>query len=503
MRGIAGTGRRITFGVLVAVALAAAPAGAATSASGLYVVGAGNGHGVGMSQYGAAGYALHGARYEEILRDYYAGTTLGHIDPQRIVTVLLQSGAPAVLVTGATTIPGARTVRGAKLKLDPLWHYRITAAGDGLRVSLGRRPIGRFPAPLRMSGPGPLTAGGLGAFRGDLVFRPTPGGGVMTVNALGLDDYVRGVVSAEMPSSWPTQALEAQAVASRTYALTTRPAGPDFDLYATPTSQLYEGVRGETPAGDAAVTATSGQVVEYAGAPVQTLFFSSSGGATESAQNVFSLSPAAWLVGRPDPYDDVLGNPYHRWERSFSLDQAQQRLGRLVDGSLVGIEVLEHGVSPRIVRARVVGTTGSVAVSGDQLRQLFGTPSTWMSFTTVTSRGVITHRPGGGTTTGSGTTPEPTRSSSGGGGLAGGTGQAASQRGAAGHRGPAGEAVSGTIFPGPAGARVTVERLGARGWAPAAAGRLTAGGHYVVPVRAAGEYRVRYGVVDGPAITVG
>ncbi len=518
MRRIAGTDRRIipvaagapsrlgaaAGWALACLALAAAPAGAATSASGLYVSGAGNGHGVGMSQYGAAGYALHGASYAEILRDYYTGTTLGHVDPQRIVTVQLQSSAPAALVSGVTTIPGARTARGARLTLDPLWHYRITASGDRLRVSLGRRLIGRFPAPLRVSGPELLTVAGLGTFRGGLIFRPAPGGGVMTVNAVALDDYVRGVVSAEMPASWPTQALEAQAVASRTYAITTRPVGADFDVYATTRSQVYEGVRGETPAGDAAVAATSGQVVEYAGAPVQTLFFSSSGWATESVQNVFPFSPAAWLVGRPDPFDDVLGNPYHRWKATFSLAAAERRLGRLVDGSLIGIRVLERGFSPRIVRARIVGTRGASTVTGVQLRQLLGTPSTWMSFTTVTSRGVVrgtappertstTTTPSGSTTTG------PT---SGGGGLQGAVRRRGSSRGITARR-RVRYTVSGTIFPAGRHAEVTVQRLGARGWTRVARGPIAAGGRYAVPVPVPGAYRVRYGGVIGPEITVG
>ena len=126
----------------------------------------------------------------------------------------------------------------------------------------------------------------------------------MTVNAVGLDDYVRGVVSAEMPSNWPQQALDAQAVAARTYAITSHPIGADFDVYDNTSSQMYEGVKAETPASNAAVAATSGQVVEYDGAPVTTYFFASSGGETESVQNVFQIAPEAWLVGRPDPYDD-------------------------------------------------------------------------------------------------------------------------------------------------------------------------------------------------------
>jgi stage II sporulation protein D len=370
----------------------AAPAGAATSATGLYINGAGSGHGVGMSQYGAAGYALHGVGYQDILRNYYSGTTLGHVSPDRTVTVLLRA-------RGSAVFSGAASIKGSPNKLNPLVTYNVVTDGAGLRVLQGRKPVGTFSAPLQVGGPGPLKLIGLGSFRGAFVFRPANHGGVMTVDAVGLDAYVQGVVTSEMPASWPEQALDAQAVAARTFAITSQRIGPNFEVYDDTRSQMYLGVKGETASGNAAVAATSGQVVEYAGVPVVTYFFASSGGETESVQNVFALSPSAWLVGRADPYDDVLNNPYHRWKVKFSLQAAQKRLGKLVKGSLLGIRVLSRGVSPRILEARVVGTKGSVMATGIQLRTALDTPSTWMSFRTVSSRGVQTSTTPGATTT--------------------------------------------------------------------------------------------------------
>ena len=109
-------------GVMLAFLICGTPAGAATSGAGLYLTGAGSGHGVGMSQYGAAGYALHGADYQEILRDYYTWTTLGHVDPNRTVTVLLRA-------SGSAAFSGATTITGSKLKLNPLWSYNVVPAG--------------------------------------------------------------------------------------------------------------------------------------------------------------------------------------------------------------------------------------------------------------------------------------------------------------------------------------------------------------------------------------
>ncbi|HWD68984.1 MAG TPA: SpoIID/LytB domain-containing protein [Solirubrobacteraceae bacterium] len=506
----------------------AAPAGAATSGAGLYLHGAGDGHGVGMSQYGAAGYALRGAGYQEILHDYYTGTTLGHVDPDKVVTVLLRSA-------GSALFSGATTLRDVKLKLNPVWNYSVVpAAGGRLRIKLGRKSLGVFAPPLQVSGPGPLKLLGLGDFRGDLIFRPSTGGaGVMTVDAVGLDDYVRGVVSAEMPSSWPQQALDAQAVAARTYAITSHPIGADFDVYDTTRSQVYEGVKAETASADAAVAATRGQVVEHAGVPVETLFFASSGGETESVQNVFPLSPAAWLVGRPDPYDDALNDPYHRWKLSFSLQGAQRRLGRLVDGALVGIKVLARGVSPRIVKAKVVGTKGSVMVTGLQLRNAFGTPSTWMSFTTVSSHGVQTSTTRSVTTTlptpPSTTTTTPDTgtgtgtTTNGGGGLIRRVDQTRLVR-AAPEGGLLAEferassfiqrifdalripttsyLVRGRVYPTRPGTRLTVQLHAGDHWRTVASGRIAAGGDYSIHVDGRGQYRVRFDGTTGPVISV-
>ena len=365
---------------------------------GLYVRGAGYGHGVGMSQYGAAGYAQHGYDYRQILEHYYAQTTLGVVSPERKVTVLLRA-------RGSAVFSGAVRITGSKLKLNPATTYSVVAAGARLRLLSGRHSLGSFAAPLQVTGTGPLTLVGLGAYRGSFVFRPS-GGGVMTVNSLGIDSYVRGVVPAEMPSRWPQQALEAQAVAARTYAISSGAAGADFDVYDSTRSQMYEGVRAETGSGDAAVAATRGQVVEYDGRPVTTFFFSSSGGRTESVQNVFTgIAPEAWLVSEPDPYDDSFANPHYRWKLSLGLATAASRLGKLVEGRLRGIRIVRHGASPRVIEAQVVGTKGTTTTTGIQLQKDLASPSTWMSFTTVSARGVQTTSTVTDTTTTATSTP--------------------------------------------------------------------------------------------------
>lgn len=201
-----------------------------------------------------------------------------------------------------------------------------------------------------------------------------------------LERYVRGVVSAEMPSSWPLAALEAQAIASRTYALTADAGGARFDVYSDTRSQVYRGVAAETAATNAAVQATAGQIVLYAGKPATTYFFASSGGMTESIENSFLGSqPQPWLHGVVDPYEDRTAAS---WKASFSFRAAAARLRGLVRGSFRGIEVLTRGVSPRIVSAEVLGSRGVTPISGPALAGAFGLSSTWAYFTVKSATGI-------------------------------------------------------------------------------------------------------------------
>jgi SpoIID/LytB domain protein len=193
-----------------------------------------------------------------------------------------------------------------------------------------------------------------------------------------LERYVRGVVAAEVPSSWPAAVLEAQAIASRTYALTAHAGGSRFDVYADTRSQVYRGVAAETATTNTAVKATAGQVVLYAGKPVPTYFFASSGGMTENIEDSFLGSePEPWLRGVSDPFESRTASA---WKVSLSFHATAVRLRGLLKGSFHGIEVLSRGASPRIVSAEVLGSGGVTPVSGPQLAGAFGLSSTWAYF---------------------------------------------------------------------------------------------------------------------------
>jgi stage II sporulation protein D len=204
-----------------------------------------------------------------------------------------------------------------------------------------------------------------------------------------LERYVRGVVSAEMPSNWPTAALEAQAIASRTYALTDDAGGSRFDVYADTRSQMYLGVAAETAATNAAVAATAGQIVLYDGRPAITYYFASSGGMTEDNENSFLGSqPEPWLRGVPDAYETTASS----WKVSIGFATAAARLRGLVKGSFRGIEVLKRGVSPRILAAEVLGSRGVSPVSGPELEARLGLESAWAYFS-VRKGSTVTREP--------------------------------------------------------------------------------------------------------------
>src|SRR5256714_1082128 len=244
----------------------AAAAGSAT----FLVTGHGWGHGVGMSQYGAYGYAQKGFGYAKIVLHYFPGTELGDA-PVSKVRVLLTSGV-ATLPVGSAADFRVRDATGAVHDVTA-GKYTLTPA---LKLKVDGAATARaLPGPLLFQpGPAPLQLKHLyrGSVQVDVV-----GSKLRAINVVGLEQYLYGVVPSEMPFSWAPEALKAQAVVARSYALATRRSGA-FDLYPDTRSQVYLGVEHEKPSTTAAVDATAGQVVLYEGQVAKTFFFSTSGG---------------------------------------------------------------------------------------------------------------------------------------------------------------------------------------------------------------------------------
>jgi stage II sporulation protein D len=316
---------------------------------------------------------------------------------------------------------------------------------------------------MRLMGPA-LNFVTSGLYRGDIEVR-VDGRGVTAINEIDMDSYLRGVVAGEMPSSWPLEALKVQAVAARTYALATRKTVGAFDQYPDTRSQVYRGVTGESVRSDAAVSDTAGRIVTYDGVPAVTYYFSTSGGHTENVEFSFvgSLSKP-WLVGVPDPYDTQ--SPYHRWQVSFSASRLDRALR--APGAFKRLKVLQRGVSPRVVRAQVIGSAGSRTLTGPQVRSALGLRDTWFTHYRVASSASRTR----------------------------------SARPASWGPRPARRTFAGRMQPAPRKRMLRIERRDEGRFHAVTRVRTSRSGRYRVALSRPGFYRVRYGAVTGPLVRV-
>jgi stage II sporulation protein D len=358
---------------------AAAGAGSASATTMLVVHGRGWGHGVGLSQWGAKGYADRGWTWQRILAHYYPGTKLAGAPLSR-VRVLLGTAQTEAAVACAGTIK-VNDASGAGWRLPP-GEYVVR---KGLRLPVGHKRVRMSPA-LRRSSPfrvvtvkralrspvvfdcpsAPLTWNGR-AYHGALVVRRT-GTRLSVVNSLRLDDYVRGVVAGEMPDRWRIAALAAQAVAARSYALATLKPGRHFDLYSDTRSQVYGGIAYETPQTNEAVSRTAGRVLTWNGHVASTYFFSTSGGRTADVREVWpGGADMPYLRSVADPYD--VQSPHHRWG---PIVLTERRIATLLKAKVADV-TLERTASGRVKTI----VLGGKRVDANRFRRLFGLESTW------------------------------------------------------------------------------------------------------------------------------
>ena len=343
----------------------AARAPAASGAT-FIITGRGWGHGIGMSQWGALGFARRGFAYERILAHYYPGTVLTRAPVAR-VRILLAEGRRSLTVSSAASFR-VRDGAGKSYRLGA-GNHRI---GPELRLEVpGKQRPQRLPGPLTfVPGQVPLQLGKRyrGSIQVSVVDRK-----LRAINFVGLEAYLYGVVPDEVPDSWPPEVLKAQAVAARSYALVTRKSGA-FDLYADTRSQVYGGVDAETFPTTAAVDATAGQILAYRGQIAVTYFFSTSGGRTAAIQDAWPGSrPVPYLVSVPDPYDTA--SPHHRWgPLVFSASGVAKRLklpARLFD--------LRTTVNPsqRVTSVVALAPDRQLSVPASDVRRELGLRSTW------------------------------------------------------------------------------------------------------------------------------
>ena len=283
-------------------------------------------------------------------------------EPQ--MRVLLKQGPRLILRADGDEPMRVRGLSGSEQRLQRLeLDQRQLAPGVVVRVE-NDDPRGIWLGPRR--------------YRGTLLIQ-AHAGQLQVVNQLGIETYLASVVGSEMPHQWPLAALQAQAVAARTYALKQRGGGKGWDVKATVASQVYRGVESETDSTREAVRSTRSLVLVHRGQLIDAVFHSSSGGATEASGMVWRQQ-LPYLVSVPD-HDQH--SPVHRWQERFDAVSLRQRLPET--GGLDSVDVLSRSGSGRVRQARIRGPRGVLLLTGSELRRRLGLKSTLVDFEMVSA----------------------------------------------------------------------------------------------------------------------
>jgi stage II sporulation protein D len=296
------------------------------------------------------------------------------------------STSPTVFPSGAT-LRAWRTTTTIDGTTTTVWKAKAVAADGSTVLYAGKvsdrpvvRPVDAGTTLQLVSKPSSYDT-----YRGTLTL-VLKASSLSVVNTLGMDAYLRGAVPVEMPSTWPRQALRAQAIAARSYAA--RRLHPDtgtFDLYDDTRSQVYRGVEAERASTDAVIAADPGSVIRVDGRIVNAFYFSTGGGSTESNEHVFVGSSGAIgtavpylraIIDRSEqgiPYD--AGSPYYSWATSsLTRDQLSAIFegDRRTDvGSLQQLDLRKRGPGGRLRAVVLIGSAGTKTVSADVFRSVF------------------------------------------------------------------------------------------------------------------------------------
>jgi stage II sporulation protein D len=208
-------------------------------------------------------------------------------------------------------------------------------------------------------------------YRGRALVVPTSKG-LTAVNYVDLEQYLYSVLGGEMFPTWPKEALKAQAVVARSYALYQRNRSSNgvFDVGDTAAWQVYDGIEKETNTTQEAVNATAGQVLIHKGQIIEAVFHSSSGGHTENVENVW-LQALPYLKGVPD-YDQT--SPEFSWVKTISQGELSGRITGV--GNILSMVAEQTTPRGRVVKMRVTGDGGTRSINGETLRNALDLKST-------------------------------------------------------------------------------------------------------------------------------
>lgn len=246
----------------------------------------------------------------------------------------------------------------------------VIAAKNG-GIQIGNKAYAQSVLELYSPDGSPISIGGR-AYRGKITLMRNGSGRINVINELPLEDYLKGVMKMEVHPAWDADALKAQAVVSRTFALFNLKPGEAYDVVATVEDQVYGGINGEDPRTSKAVQETQGQVLIYNGKFASVPFHADCGGFTESSDTVWGGNPVPYLVARPCAF--AKETPYRKWEKTFTepflrkkLDAAGYNVGML--HSLKPNHITSSG---RIAQVLIYHAHGTLKLSGQNFRKAVG-----------------------------------------------------------------------------------------------------------------------------------
>ncbi|PNV71909.1 SpoIID/LytB domain-containing protein [Leptospira inadai] len=209
-------------------------------------------------------------------------------------------------------------------------------------------------------------------YRGEIILQPDRSGTSLIINAVPLEEYLYAVVPSEVPATWPTEALKAQAICSRTYAVREMLNKKDssYDVEATVSSQAYAGLDKENPKTTKAVRETEGVLAVFDEDPIHTFFHSNSGGKTETPDQVWGGKRLPYLESVSSRFDDAGDN--FVWKEVLNQDKIDQALVSLGAGSIHSVQILSRTPSGRVDLMEVIGSKGTSRIKGKEFRSLLG-----------------------------------------------------------------------------------------------------------------------------------
>lgn len=386
--------KALTFLLVVSV-VALGPASVAHAADSFTFFGAGFGHGLGMSQWGAYGLAQQGWNPDKILAHYYSKTRVAQADsPPKNLRIGLaqgqsklrleaQAGGVDLLLGDPKTGDAVGTIPSGDTWIirEDNQRFKVTDASGAVVATVGGPNTELFVsyANARVKIPEAFHTYNRGSIELAL-YSCGAACDMRAVLTITPQEYLYGL--GEVPSSWPMQAMKAQAIAARTYAFTKAAAGQhrsgcDCALYASSYDQVYAGWDKEGGLdGDRwvqAVDDTDNQTVIYQGQSIQAFYMSSSGGFTEDNENVWGGTPIEYLRGVCDPGDYTSANPNATWTVTMSASEVTRKLG-LGIGTVSEFTNVQRGVSGRIISTTVRGDSGTASISGATLRSALALP---------------------------------------------------------------------------------------------------------------------------------